>query len=276
MDSSLLKYQRVWTKSSIYDRKRMRRIIITMATLISFGCLHISAQIVNIENFRVHTDTTGWAGYIKLGISASKEVNEVLNILSDAQLQYKNKNDLYLLRGNTNFSKSGGTTFSENTFIHFRYNRKFNNWVRWEAFTQWQHNKITGIKNRFLVGSGPRIKILQSKIFYLYAGLALMYENEDEIQPDQTIKNYSLARSSNYLSFSLQITPTFKITHTSYYQPLLDNFIDYRLFSQSSLNFDITKKFGFECAYRYLHDNYPAPGIPTNTYFIENLIRFKF
>jgi hypothetical protein len=76
--------------------------------------LRSEAQIVNIENLRIVTDTTGWAGYIRLGITASKEVNSVVNILSDVQAQYKTKNDLYLIRGNTNFSRSGGTTFTEN------------------------------------------------------------------------------------------------------------------------------------------------------------------
>lgn len=238
--------------------------------------LRSEAQIVNIENLRIVTDTTGWAGYIRLGITASKEVNSVVNILSDVQAQYKTKNDLYLIRGNTNFSRSGGTTFTENTFIHLRYNRKLSPWLRWEVFTQWQHNKITGINNRYLAGTGPRIKLMERKTFHSYFGTSIMYESEEETQIEGEFKTHNVVRSSNYLSLSYQPLPNIKLTSTAYFQPLPDLHNDYRFFMQSTLGMDITKKISFEFGYRYLYDSTPAPGIPNTTYAVENYLKWKF
>lgn len=249
---------------------------ITLIILIVCFQFKLEAQIVNIENQRIVTDSAGWAGYVQFGLTASKDVNTVVNILSDAQIQLKTKRNLYLFRANSNFSRSGEQTFADNTFVHFRFNRKLSPLIRWEIFSQWQHNKITGINNRYLAGTGPRFKLLQEKNANIYLGTAMMYEQEEENQYDNTVKTFQVTRLSNYVSMSLKVLPNVKFSTTAYYQPLVDQFNDYRFFAQTVVGLDITKKLSFEVAYKILYDSSPAPTIPSTTYAIENFLKWKF
>ena len=105
------------------------------------------AQIVNIESARMQSDTTGWMGNAGSGFSLTKNVHQVFSAEVDAHLQYKSKKSLYLLLGNYGFLKSAGTSLIDNTFLHFSYNYKVNNVLRWEAFTQVQQNVISNINS---------------------------------------------------------------------------------------------------------------------------------
>lgn len=250
------------------------KVRLVVVALILSTALH--AQIVNMEEQRIVTNTTGWAGELKFGLTTSKEVQQVFNLITENQLQYKTKKDLYLLRLNSKILKTSAKTITDNTFIHFRYNRKFNNLLRLEAFTQWQHNRITGIKRRYLIGAGPRFKVFETKNFNSYIGLLGMYEYELEYSPEANNSPLQVIRSSNYTSFTWRILPNIKLINTTYYQPRPDLLNDYRLFSQASLEFGITKRLSFEFGGWYLFDNVPAPGVPKKTYAIENFLKWKF
>lgn len=252
----------------------MKRLLFSFVVMLVCGGLQ--AQIVNMESQRIVTDTTGWAGDLKFGVTASKEVQNVLNLITDNQVQFKTRKDLYLLRLNSRILKSGNNTVTDNTFAHFRYNHKFSRLLRWEAFTQWQHNRITGIKRRYLVGTGPRFKIYETKGFNSYVGILGMYEYELEYGAGADSSPNSVLRSSNYTSFSWRILPNIKVVNTTYYQPRPDVLQDYRLYSQSSLEVGITKKLSFEFSTWIMYDSVPAPGVPKHTYAIENYLKWKF
>src|SRR4051812_4538809 len=138
-----------------------------------------SAQlIVNVENSRIQSDTTGWKGDIGTSFSFSKNVQQILSINATAHLQYKTEKDLYLLLANYNLLKGDNQQLLNNMFYHLRYNRKLGKVVRWEAFTQWQQNSINNIDLRSLFSTGPRCKLHESKSFKIYAAALAMYEHE--------------------------------------------------------------------------------------------------
>ena len=75
-----------------------------------------------------------------------------------------------------NFLKTKDEDLNNAGFLHFRYNYKLKkNWVRWEAFTQVQFNKANGLRLRFLIGTGPRFKLIQKEKFKTYIGALYMY-----------------------------------------------------------------------------------------------------
>src|SRR3954469_21991808 len=119
-----------------------------------------SAQlIVNVENSRIQSDTTGWKGDIGTSFSLTKNVQSLLNIAATLHLQYKTRKNMYLLLGNYNLMRSEEERLVNNMFYHVRYNRVLSPGVRWEAFTEWQQNSINNIDLRAVVGMGPRFTI---------------------------------------------------------------------------------------------------------------------
>ncbi|HEX2683489.1 MAG TPA: DUF481 domain-containing protein, partial [Ferruginibacter sp.] len=188
---------------------------------------------------------------------------KVYSVNGNAHAQYKTKKSLFLLLGGYGFLKGDNQSFVDHSFVHFRYNYKLTNVVRLEAFTQLQQNVITKIQSRFLIGAGPRFKILGRKKIRLYAGSLPMNEIEKEKNNPSRIYDWRL---SSYVSFSFIPNRQTELTTTTYYQPVLFDASDSRWLNQTSFKISAGKKLGVVIRYNYSYDASPPPGVPTNTY----------
>jgi len=84
---------------------------------------------------------------------------------------------------------------------------------------------------------------------------------------EDVISKFRDHRLSTYLSLSAQpFSKNFTISNTTYYQPVLNNFTDVRLSSQTSMEFIISKKLTFTSIFSITND----------TYSLRNGIRFSF
>lgn len=250
----------------------MRKALIGIILL--FWIFNVHAQIVNVESKRLQSDTTGWLGSVGATFKLENSAVKVINIEAEAHLEYKAPRSLYLFLINYALLKGEGTTFQNNLFYHLRYNYKVNNFLRWEVFTQMQQNNIAGIKSRFLVGTGPRFKLSGTEKFALYASTAVMYENEHELT--KPVKVHKDFRSSNYVSMTWRPGENLDVVTTIFYQPLFDNFSDYRILHDLSLNFKFTKNFSFVTSWNYLFDKEPAADKPREIFLLKNGVRYTF
>ncbi len=251
----------------------MRRTIIS---LLFFFCMSpfLRSQIVNIESSRMQSDTVGWMGSAGTNFNFVKNTDKITQINLRAHIQYKGKKDLWLLLGHYGFLKGGNTKFIGYSFGHVRYNRKLNKWLRWEAFTQAQNNYITQIDRRYLVGTGPRFKIADTKVFHLYIASLLMYEYEKERTTPPVTHND--LRNSSYISFTIKPTDNIEIISTTFFQPLLSNFSDYRILNESMFRAGMGKHFSFTVGYNYLNDRFPAGVAPKTTYVLDMGLQYDF
>jgi len=222
----------------------------------------------------MQTDTIGWSGSLGTTFSFTKNVQEVLNLNANAHVQYKTENGLYLFLADYNLLKGDQQELANNMFYHLRYNRRVNNWLRWEVFNQWQQNAVTGIRLRTLFGTGPRFKIHSSERFRLYAATAAMYEYEEE-QMKPAVFHRDL-RSSSYLSFSYTPNPVFEIVSTSFYQPLFNQLNDYRIMNQIALNIKLTRRLLVTTSWDYLYDAFPAGNNRGSNFTLTNGFTYTF
>lgn len=239
-----------------------------------FGSISASAQILNAESLRKVTDTSGWSGTASANFALKRNVNDFLVLGTDIHVQYKMNKHLILFKNDINFQKIEDDRFENSGITHVRYNYRFRPRVAWEAFVQGQYNKVNLIDFRGLVGTGPRIKLTNSEKYKFYAGMLAMFEYEevtDGITPLQ--RNF---RKSTYLSFSLYPTDNISIVSTTYYQPLVKNFSDYRLSSQNSLLVELVKNFGLKINYTFVYDAFPAVGIPNSQYDFSTGVTYSF
>lgn len=239
-------------------------------------CFSLSAksQILNAESLRKVTDTSGFSGSASLDFSLKRDVNQSLEVSSSFHIQYKMKKHLVLLKNDIEFQKIEGTKLENAGIAHLRYNYRFHPRIALEAFTQAQYNKVSKIEFRGLVGAGPRFKVTTSEKFKVYLGTHLMYEYEelsDGITPIQ--RDF---RSTSYLSFSFYPTKTMSLISTTYYQPKLKDFGDYRFSNQSSLLIDVFKNFAFKTSYTFIYDETPAVGIPNSQYNLKTGVAYTF
>jgi hypothetical protein len=224
------------------------------------------AQIVNIESARMQSDTVGWMGSMGAAVSLAQNTIKIFQAGVEAHVQYKTSNDkgLWLILGNHNFLKAGNSRFVSDDLLHLRYNRKVNDWMRWEFFGQYQNNDVTQIDSRLLIGTGPRFKIIKKNTFRLYAASLIMFEREKE-KTDPAVLHKD-ARSSSYISFTWLPRDYLEMISTAYFQPLVNKFSDYRILHQLSFKIKATPHFSLALKWNYLHDGFPAGDAPKTVY----------
>lgn len=223
----------------------------------------------------MQSDTVGWSGSLGADFGMSKNTTKIFALGLGSHLQYKTSNDLglWLILGNLNLLKVGSDRFVSDGLAHIRYNRKVNEWLRWEFFGQYQNNVITQIDSRMLFGTGPRFKLIKVPTFRMYAATLFMYEMERE-RTTPEIK-HSDVRNSSYISFSWYPRENMDIVSTTYFQPLVTNFSDYRILNQISFTVEATPHFGLTVSWNYLHDRFPAGTAPKTTYNFGTGITYK-
>ncbi|QAA82777.1 DUF481 domain-containing protein [Aequorivita sp. H23M31] len=249
----------------------MKHLALILFLSISF---HTSAQVLNAESLRKVTDTSGFTGSASLDFSLKKDVNEYFGFRSNIHLQYKMKRNLILIKNDIEFQRIEGNKFSNSGISHIRYNYKIYPRITWEVFVQAQYNKVSKIDFRGLAGTGPRFKLSTSNLYNFYLGTLVMYEQEeldDGITPIQRD-----IRGSAYFSFSLYPVKNIAIISTTYYQPKLGDFEDYRVSSQSSLLIKMFGDLAFKTTYTFIFDRYPAVGIPKSQYNFSTGVAYSF
>ncbi len=249
----------------------MRKLLLP---ILFFTITYGQAQILNAESLRKVTDTSGFSGSASANFALKRNVNDFVTLGSDMHVQYKNNNHLALFKNDVNFQKIEGEKFENSLISHLRYNYKIHPRVAWEVFVQGQYNKINLIEFRGLAGTGPRVKLTNSETYKFYVGAAAMYEYEellDEVTPIQ--RSF---RGSSYVSFSLYPRDNISIISTTYYQPLFNNFSDYRISSQSSLLVGLFSNFSVKLSHTFVYDAFPAVGIPNSQYEFTTGVAYTF
>lgn len=244
-----------------------------------FISLSVDAQVVNIEEERTNSDSAGIAGSAQISFQYIKNKSEVFNIGGSLHLQYQNKKSQVLCITDYTLSKSAGADYANAGIQHLRYNYKVNNWLYPEAFTQIQFNKILNVNCRWLIGAGPRFRIIKTDFFKnktgnlaMYAGTLYMYEYEELIN---SVYNRD-HRLSCYVSLSCKLGKNVSVVNTTYYQPKFKNIGDYRLSSQTDVKILFSKHFYLKLIYIYFVDTYPAQDAPRETQNFKNSLGFEF
>jgi len=249
------------------------KIYILFVACLFFIISDSEAQIVNMESKRISTDTTGFSGRMGISLSAARFTQSFVSADINGQIQLKTDKNLYLLVGDFQIVNAGGESFNNSGFGHFRYNRKLSEVIRAELFTQIQYNSVTKITQRILNGVGLRFKLSPHETAKIYWGLAFINEYEEVSDPKIINKDNRL---SSYFTFTL--TPVEKISfrNTTYAQPKLGDFKDYRLSNNTRLSFGITEKLKFTTIFSFLYDSRPPEAIPTINYQVKNGLQYTF
>ena len=236
----------------------------------------MQAQLVNAESKRIQNDSIRFTAIIETNFHTSKTNTTKVatyNFNFTTQLKSKNYLNYYLLFGNYEHHQLNSNVVNNSSLLHFRYNRKLNNTLRLEAFTQIQNNKLLHIEIRNLYGIGSRLKFWNHKLFSTYIGNSYMFEYQKTYQAENN--SFQFHRLNNYLAFHLKNPQnTIEINSITYYQPEIKNFNNYRLTNETGLNFKIFKNLSYTTALNLGYDNMPPLGIKKRNYSYRNGIKW--
>lgn len=239
-----------------------------------FSLYNSYAQIVNVESLRRVSDTSKWSGATNLDVSLIKNTKSIFKISNKVRLQYNTEKNLYLFINDLKLEKIEDNSFVNKGIQHLRYNRKFTNRLKFEAFAQSQYDAISDIKFRGLLGIGPRFKLTKNDNYRFYLGTLFMYEHEEA--SDNSTEILRDFRGSTYFSCSLYPLENISLVSTTYYQPLLKQFSDFRISNETSIGFKVLKNLLFKTTFTYNFDAKPIINIPKTQYELTNGIVYTF
>lgn len=242
-----------------------------------FAPIFLFSQIVNIEEQRITgtNDSVRWYGHANLGATLVKVQEEILQLNAAAQVEYKKNKGLFLLLLDGRFLRAGGKDFNNAGFAHLRFNRKITDPVSAEVFTQVQYNKLLFIELRALAGGGLRYRLFKDAAGKnrIYAGAAYLYEHNSFT--DETQDRY-WHRLSNYLSFTFRPWQGVKLSSTTYFQPEICDWSNYRFSTEWRLDTPLGKKLSFFTDFSFGIDKALPTDAPTEFYTWLNGLTFRF
>ena len=248
---------------------------LTLLTLCASAIwINSDAQIINVEDKRsVFGDTIGLFETLELNANLVKNEEELFSLIGAAQLEFAFKNKLLLSLTKAAFIEAGDENFVNQGFQHLRYNVAWSNWLTYELFGQIQYNELAKIKLRGLAGTGLRFRIMEKDHRRIHYGVSYMYEYDEEAESNIISQD---SRMNNYLSFYFEIGEVVAISSTTYFQPLFDEFEDFRIASESEGQFNITKNLKFTTTFTYSFDAKPPLGAPDVLYSWLNGLEYHF
>ncbi len=245
----------------------------TLALLVLL-CFSSQAQLVNIEKVR-KDKKEGFQGAVGVTLSLTQNTKQIFQANNQTHLQYHKNAHTILAINNIGYMRVEGDNLINNGFQHLRYNYDLiPDLLTLEALTQHQYNSIRLLQRRFLLGGGPRFKVFENENFRLFLAPLAIYENELFSDEEQT--RTSKLKGNLYLSAGIDLNEQLNFSHTTYYQPDLAAFSEFRLASETSLNFKISENFSFEAVFDLAYDSHPLEDIPKLFYTLRNGITYSF
>jgi hypothetical protein len=116
-----------------------------------YGFCVTAQQIIHIENKRLAAVDSGFTGNISVQANFIQNVNNIFQNRNYIQLQYTQNKHSVLSLSNQNLSIVNKERIINDGYQHLRYNYKYNKLVTYEAFVQFQYNKIILIDFQSLI-----------------------------------------------------------------------------------------------------------------------------
>lgn len=233
----------------------MKQFLYFITLLLPFA---LSAQIVNIENYRFGIDSNrritstidGNFELIKKNVRSAK-------LSSRFQSVYQTKQHAYILIGKLNVSRVESNNFLEEGFVHLRAHlfRK-DKWAI-EAFTQYQYDLGKNLAERELLGGNIRLPIIKDSIISIIFGIGSFLENEIWNTNDGFQKHNLYLKSNNYLSVRLLPFKNSSFFVTSYYQAKYNQFNHPRIIVDTNWQIAFNKKLSYNIKYSFIYDRSP-------------------
>ncbi len=243
----------------------MRNLIVIILTFIITFNIEILAQ-VNTESMRKNKLAKPFGVSLNFDGTLVKGNSNYSKLKTGLRIDFK-KNKTYIFTvGQYQLGLNDDSRFIHKGFGHFRGIRNLHRRIGIELFCQKEFNEFISLKDRNIVGGGLRIGLLLPdstrnimKDISIQMGNGIMWENEvlDAIPEIKT----NIARSTNYLSLLWNVDKKLMLNMVVYGQFDVANFSDYRVLTQNTLSFNITKHVTFRSGFNLRYDNEPPATI---------------
>ena len=240
--------------------QKIFHLVTSLAILSGPICAH---AIVSMEDIHLGTPPDGFAGSYELDLAFEGGNTEQASAATGVKLQWTQDKVTDFILANYAYGESAGVKNKNKGFAHYRHIHALDDALAWEGFGQLSSNEFTNLTLRALVGGGVRLALGQrSEMQAFFLGLGMFYEREelDTVLPGEADSETAL-RANTYLVIKYQFNAHVSLVSTTYYQPDLGDFADFRAIEDFSLVSKLSEVMALKVGVDIAHDSMPPRGI---------------
>lgn len=250
-----------------YTHKHTIRLLL-LTVCMQFTSFFASAQILNLEKYRVEGDSLknyalNFTGSFTINNRSAAADNPVNLYGYNFSLHgvYMPKRHAYIFIAHRNFLQINDNPFINFGYVHGRINFFRKNRLNFEIFAQVSDDNFRGLKPRAITGGALRYKIVDNDSTELIFGNGLFYEFERWQHPiDETINDIFLLKYTTNLVFRHNFTKNLFVNGVIYYQTGYDRQIEKfrnRYSGTLNLNTKITRRLNFTNHFDFSYEDRP-------------------
>ena len=240
----------------------------------------VGAQaIVNIESLRVGEPPPGYSGALNLSVDGESGNTDKLGVNAGGRLQWHGGavTNFAILR--YAYGETSGVQDTDKLFSHARHIRRITDKTAHEEFIQGERNTFNRLTFRGLIGGGLRFKLAETPdIKSLHLGLGGFFSRE--ILEDRAGLTdgggKNTWRFNTYLSYVHRLNHSVRVLSTTYYQPAVDDFSDYRLLEEAALSVKMTDSLDLKLSLDLTRDSKPPQDVKKTDITYSTGIEYSF
>lgn len=235
----------------------------------------LMAQIVSLDEPRTKNPKQGIQGDLQFTLNFTDNDKQVLQSGSKINLQLNDSLNTYMFYSDVRLSRTDGTNDINYGNFGAIYNHKAEDRIiSAEGLMQYQYDGAKKLKHRYIMGGGPRWKMVNKEGLKLSLVAYTIYFNE---KYESTVNSQtSKAKFSTMLSFYTKLSETTSIKHDTYYEPDYSNPSDYRIESQTTFKAKFNKKFSYRLHLNFNYVSIVPDGVNNFDYALQNSLSFSF
>lgn len=260
--------------TTLMTNKRFLSRLLTALFFLSVKSV-IMAQIVSLDEPTTKNPRQGLQGDVQFLLNYTYDDKKVLQSGTKLNLQLNDSLNTYMFYSDIRLSRTDGENDINYGSFGAIYNYKAEDRViSAEGIMQYKYDGAKSLKYRFIVGGGPRWKMINKDGLKLSIVAYTIYFNEYYNTTIETRK--SQAKFSTMLSFFTKLSENASIKHNTYYEPDYANPSDYRIESQTTFKCRFNKKFSYKMYLSLNYTSMPPSDVNEFDYSIQNALSFSF
>jgi len=220
----------------------------------------LSAQtILNVERLQPQ-DVLGyhWGVEGEFGLDAGN--TDAIELNSGLVLGHRRTSGHWLrVFGGVDLTDEEGAERETDLYLHLRYNHQLTERLKTFHFVQLQDNRTGWLRERWLVGSGLRLRVMDG-VAKLDLGSGAMFEAE-ELDAGQELGAHpadsDVWRMANLVVFTRPLVERVRLIGVGYLQPDLGDFEDLRLLADASIVISLTDALDLTLRNQWRYDSRP-------------------
>ncbi|MFW6084698.1 MAG: DUF481 domain-containing protein [Gemmatimonadota bacterium] len=206
----------------------------------------------------------GWSGDAEARFAVASGNTDYLEFTGGASLQFVAER--HRVRGFTNASlrDANDERVAESLLAHLRHNYRLTPVFSTLVFLQHSSDRFRRLERRTLAGGGTRIDVVREEAWEASLGLSAMYEGERFTDDPPGVVEHEF-RGSFFASAIGNVTETLLVDLSAFYQPLLADWRDDRVFLASSVRADVVGSLDLLVRFDLTHESRPPEDVePTD------------